>query len=509
MTRRHNRWLISAEVVALLLLAGVTAYLFPIDQAARMTAALAVAYAVPRWLYHRGNHATLVGHVVLLVAALWLSAIAIPFVWNVTLGSGASFAMPHLIGDACNYYDWALSHYDGSSVEPTVTFWGYSVIIIALWKVLGVNVIWPVAANAMATLLTIVLAGKLATRLTLEHRELVATLTMALLTLMGFFMAEGAQMLKEPWVYLAMTLIAYGMMPDSPPHSSSPPPAPPKEGGVQRCSRATRRHCALCIVHYALIYALGCLILAAVRAKYVNFLFIGLFMMLVAGVFSATNKQNTPLFRRDRGELPGWRGLSGWGRLTLLFAITLFFWWLGMAMTTHYTVVQQVHNVTGEGGMEWIFAPRGVYQNIIGDYFLYPVWKKLLYLPATCGVQWIIPFPWLPEGEQVSWLSVVPRLRLGWYALSGVVLYFYLFRSWRRGWLWATWAWFPMVCYVGIAYMTAGTVSRYLLAFQPWWMALAALTLLTCWKLRSFRLFMLAYLAAITAILLTCFCMTS
>ena len=488
-TRQHIKWCLAAELLALLLVAVVTCCCMPLAQAARMIIALAVAYALPCWFYHHGDHATPLGRGVLLVAALWLAAIAIPFVWQCTVGSGASFAMPDLCCDANDYYNWALAQYDGSAVKPKMTFWGYPILIVALWKVLGVNVIWPVVMNVMATLFTIVLAGRLAARLDYEHRERVATLAMASLTLMGFFMSQGAQMLKEPWVYLAMTLIAYGLMPAS-------PPAP-----VLSKRKTTSRHYSLFIIHYSLIYSLGCLILAAVRAKYINFLFIGLFMMLVAGLMSPQLPEGganrcSPF--RESGGL----------RLLLLFAITLFFWWLGMVMTDHYTIIQQVNNVTGENGMATIFAPEGVYQRILGDYFHYPVWKKLLYLPATCGVQWIIPFPWMPEGEHASWLSMVPRLRLGWYILSGVLLYFYLFRSWRRGWQWAIWAWFPMLCYVGIAYMTAGTVSRYLLAFQPWWMALSALTLLNCWRLRSFRLFMLAYLLAFAAILITCFILT-
>ena len=500
-TRQHIKWFLAAELLAFLLVAVVTCCCMPLAQAARMTIALAVAYALPCWFYHRGDHATPLGHGVLLVAALWLAAIAIPFVWRCTIGSGASFTMPQLIGDANDYYNWALAQYDGSSVKPKVTFWGYSILIVALWKVLGVNVIWPVVMNVMATLFTIVLAGRLAARIDFERRERVATLAMAFLVLMGFFMSQGAQMLKEPWVYLAMTLIAYGMMPASPPPAPlkvRPPKSPLKRGTYRD---ADTLHSPLFRGgwggRYALVYALGCLILAAVRAKYINFLFIGLFLMMVAGLRSP----QAPL----KG---GVQGASRTMRLSLLFVITLFFWWLGMKMTDHYTIIQQVNNVTGEGGMATLFAPEGVFQRIIGDYFQYPVWKKLLYLPATCGVQWVIPFPWMPEGEQASWLGMAPRLRLGWYVLSGVVLYFYLFRSWRRGWQWAVWAWFPMLCYVGIAYMTAGTVSRYLLAFQPWWMALSALTLLTCWRLRSFRLFMLVYLFAFAAILITCFIIT-
>ena len=193
-----------------------------------------------------------------------------------------------------------------------------------------------------------------------------------------------------------------------------------------------------------------------------------------------------------------------WRYHAALLLIALVGWVLGMAMTDHYTVVQQVNNVTGEGGMATMFAADGAYQRLMGDYFSYSVWQRMLHLPLACGVQWVIPFPWLPQDEPATWLSVAPRLRLGWYVLSGVVLYFYLFRSWRRGWSWAAWAWLPMVCAVAIAYMTGGTVSRYILPFQPWWMALAAVTVLTCWRRRSFGLFMVAYIALMATVLVLC-----
>ncbi len=465
---RNLRWILAAELVALATVAAFTLWALPVLQAFQATTALAVAYIAPRWLYVSSAHCSRVGRWVLLVAALWLAAIAVPFLYHCTVAYGASFQMPFLWGDARDYYEWALAHYDGSAVEPKVTFWGYSLLIIALWKVLGVSVIWPVAANVMATLFTIVLTGHVAARIVTSRQSRTATLAMAMIAVQGFFMSQGAQMLKEPWVYLAITLLAYSLVPTF---------------GSCEVSRGKRIGSSY-ITHY-LLFVLGCFILAAVRAKYVNFVFIGIIMLAVAG------------------------RMRQWRHYGALLVITLLCWWLGMAMTDHYTVIQQVNNVTGEGGMATIFAPEGAYDRLLGDYFHYPVWKKLLYLPLTCGVQWIIPFPWLPQGESASWLSLVPRMRLGWYVLSGVVIYFYLFRSWRRGWQWAAWAWFPMVCYVGIAYMTSGTVSRYILPFEPWWMALAAqpLSRLMSGNSGSKRLvwFVVAYVALMVVVLSLCY----
>lgn len=461
---RHHTWLCAAELTALAALAAATLALLPWAEALRTTAALAVAYLPPRALYRRSGHCTAAGRAVLLLAAVGLSAIAVPMLYHATVASGATFRMPRLVGDASDYYNWALAHYDGSAVKPKVTFWGYSVLIIGLWRVLGVSVIWPVAANVMATLLSIVLTGHVAAAIAATRRRRTATLAMAMIAVQAYFMSQGAQMLKEPWVYLAIMLIALSLV-----------PRPDREQGTAN----SEQRGSLITHHSSLItmFALGCFILAAVRAKYVNFVFIGLIMLAVAG------------------------RLRQWRRYGLLLAITLLCWWLGMAMTDHYTVMQQVNNVTGQGGMAGLFAPEGVYQHLVGDYFRHPVWHKLLLLPVTCSAQWVIPFPWLPQDEAATWLSVVPRLRLGWYVLSGTVIYFYLFRSWRRGWQWAAWAWFPMVCFAAIAYMTAGTVSRYILPFEPWWMAMAAVAVMGSWRQRQFRVFMAAYFVFMTVVL--------
>ncbi|MBR1726603.1 MAG: hypothetical protein IJ724_08160 [Muribaculaceae bacterium] len=521
-------WLHAAEAMALLAVATGAAWALPTAQAAQMTAALVVAYALPCWIYARSRHRTPAGRAVLLAAALWLAAIAIVAVWQATVGSGASFAMPQLYGDASQYYDWALAHYDGSAVRPKVTFWGYSLIIVALWRILGVSIIWPVAANVLVTLLTIVLTGHMAARLVATRQARTATLAMAMIAVQAYFMSQGAQMLKEPWIYLAVTLMAYSLMPlprskkrtansgqrtvdseqwtaDSEEriadkkgivlttfNSLTPLTTNKETRSEKRETRSKKRetrskiilNSQFSILNYSLLFALGCLLLAAVRAKYINFFIIAILLMAVANRF----KQ--------------------WQRYGALLAISLLCWWLGMVMTDHYTVVQQVNNVTGQGGMAAMFAPAGPYHRLLGDYFSYPVWQRLLHLPLTCAVQWIIPLPWLPDNAQPQWLSIVPRLRLGWYVLSGVVAYFYLFRSWRRGWSWMVWAGLPMMCYVGIAYITAGTVSRYILPFEPWWMTMAAATALSCWRWRSFRLFMATYVVLMAIVLAVCHALT-
>lgn len=455
-----GRGLLMAEALAVLLLAVAAVALFPWVEAVKIVLAMTVAYGVARWMFGRSVCHSTAGRVVLLVSAVLLVSLAVLFLYDTTVGSGASFEMPNLSADPANYYNGAMHLYDGTSVSFKMTFWGYSWIIVGLWKVLGKSVIWPVAANVMVALITIVMAGIMAARISWRQRPgVVAAVAMALLAVQGHFMSQSAQMLREPWAYLSITLMAYALIPRS------------RSRGGQGGDLRSR----------VLIYLVGCLLLAAIRAKFVNFMFLGVLMMAMAD-------------------------LKHWRQYATLLALTVGCWCLGMVMAQDYTVAQQVNNVTGQGGMETQFAAQGAYGRLTAEYFGHPVWKKLLLLPVTFATQWVIPFPWPPEGSHNSLLGMVPRMQWGWYVVSGAVAYFYLFCSFKRRKPWVAWAWVPMLCVAGIAYITAGTVSRYLLSFMPWMVSLAALPVsevLSGTSVRSRRLvwFMAAYVLLLGATL--------
>ncbi|MBR1881609.1 MAG: hypothetical protein IJ808_01115, partial [Muribaculaceae bacterium] len=434
---KSTQVLMLAEAAALLVLWGVSDYLFGVTDALRITAALTLAYVVPRVAYSRWHDNHPVGRWILFVAALWLVVIAVAFLWDCSVGSFCTLERPCLDGDMADYYQWALHRFDPTVEEPKVTFWGYSWGIMMLWRLTGVNVVWPVAMNVMATLLTLVVTACMGVRVlhgrVAKSQAQVGAWCMGLLAVQGFFISQGAQMLKEPWIYLSITLMGYAI------------------AGVVSVAPPSRRHRWMDVA----LYAIGCFVLAAVRAKYVNFMAIG--VLLLAPV--------------------RWR--RNWRFIATLFIITAMCWWLGMAMTTHYTVIQQVNNVTGSGGMETIFVGNDAFWEFSVAYYTMPLWQKVLSIPITCGVQWMIPFPWLPQGDAASILTCAPRLRWGWYAVSGLVAWFYLVECWRKpARAFALWALFPAVCFSGIAYMVVGTVSRYVLPFAPWVVVLAVWVLL-------------------------------
>ncbi len=424
------KWIHTAFAVAVVVIAAVTLCVFGAGDGCSIVAALAVAAGVP-WLVARrlswwsqGCNAAYEVLVVLMAASV------VNYIWSMTLRVGGTLEMPRLYSDAAIYYQWALHHYDGRCEEPLTTFFGFPMAMLAMWKVLGVSVVWPVAMNMMLTLTAIVMGGSMAvtfTRTTSMRSSTAATLCMALLALHFYFLSQGFVVQKEALVYVSMSLIGIALIRLADDHR-------PRPAAV-----------------YVALYALACVILALVRAKYINFAAFGIVLLAISR------------WRRE------------WRSIVALVGVTVVAWFMGMYCSTTYSVAQQVINVTGGGDIVHSLGAdegvQGAYFAHLDGYFHLPVWKKVLLLPVTCGTQFIIPLPWMADSG--AWTSVMPRMRLGWYLCGGLWLCYLLVLSWRRGVRLPLVTWWPVVCYVGIAYISAGTISRYILPFQPTLVAIA------------------------------------
>ena len=150
------------------------------------------------------------------------------------------------------------------------------------------------------------------------------------------------------------------------------------------------------------------------------------------------------------------------------------------------------------------------YFTLIGDYYHYPEWKRLLLLPITAGVQYIIPFPWLYDLENADFMSILPRMREMWYFVGGTCIYYYLYINglhYKQNNL-GMWAWWPLVTFLGIAFITGGSVSRYVLPLQPLFVVIALYVLLQV-KIgnyrRSFAIWMAVYVLMLIATLILCY----
>ena len=178
-----------------------------------------------------------------------------------------------------------------------------------------------------------------------------------------------------------------------------------------------------------------------------------------------------------------------------------------------YTFGQQYRTVDGGDAMALAFKVGVVQQPyfaIIGDYYHYPEWKRLLMLPVTAGVQYVIPFPWLYDYSHATIFTLLPRFRFMWYFVGGACLYYFLYitilhpKSDNLG----MWAWWPLVLFMIIAFITGGSVSRYALPLQPLFVVIALYVLLNVKNgdyRRSFTIWMIIYTFVLVAVLVMCY----
>lgn len=462
--------LLFGEVMAMALVGAFSSTHFSFADSASIVIAFAIAYLVPRFIYSGSKESCRWGQWTLLLAATALAFYAICEFIAWTPVEGFSLEMPYLTDDSEDYYRWALSHYDGRFPSPDIIYTGLPIIMLGLWKIFGVNVVWPMALNIMCILLTMVITGKIAIRL-LSHRfpltnpANIAASAMLMVALLGFFVAQGMRIQKESYCSLGFTMVAYAFVGMSVPTLSK---------------REKRRD--------LLMFLAGTLIVAFIRTNFVYFIFVGAVMMSLA------NK------------------CAQWKRGALMAAVALSFTFL-FNFLFNYTIEHQLLILEGGKIVANDFElgkTQQPYQNIIGDYYFYPQWKRVLMLPVTMGVQYIIPFPWIYDYSNATIMTIMIHVRFMWYFVGGICLFYYLYLTVARSkkfslGMWALW---PVLIFVFLSFATGGLVSRYFLPIQPMFVVIALYVMLLIKAghcRRAFTIGMVIYLIVLFATFYFCY----
>lgn len=459
------------EMLALALLAAFAVRVFELRDAISITISMAVAYLIPRLIYSHSRYWCRAGHWLLLAVGSLLAMYVVLSIKACTVDVEYTLEEPLLHSDSGSYYAWALSHYDGRCPEPKLPFKGLPLFMLWQWHVLGVSIAWPLALNYMFTMLTIVMTGKVACRMlcrkfTDVQPSTIATMAMLLVSFMGFLISQGLRIQKEAGCALGLLLVGYTL------------------AGMASGETLTRSHRYRDIA----IFVTGCLLMAMVRTNFVYFAVAGAIMMT---------------FSNRRAN---WK--YGATLAVLAAVITVAF-----SIMFSYSFGQQYRTIDGGDAMALAYKTGVVqqpYANIIGDYYHYPEWKRLLLLPVTAGVQFVIPFPWLYDYSGATIFTLLPRLRLMWYFVGGACLHYFLYitilhpKSNNLG----MWAWWPLALFMIIAFITGGSVSRYALPLQPLFVVIALYVLLKVKRghyRRSFTLWMIIYAFVLVAILVMCY----
>ena len=414
--------LLLAEIIALAILALVASNHFGVADGARISVAYLVAYLVPLVILKRARGTSLAAHAILFVMAVFLAWVAYQSLVEWSAPDGYSLERPNLTNDARNYYKWALHRYDGS-VEPThAIFPGFPLMILTLWKVLGLSVIWPQAMNMMFTLTSVVLAGMatrrlLAGRISASPTSLVAG-GMALMFLLPYYLMTGISILKEGSTFVTVIMAGYALS-----------------------SMVTEDDDRHWLWRDILVFVLACALMALVRTTFLYTIALG--VVIVA--------------------LPNWR--RDWVMALGLLTVVAVFMVIGNHLAA-YSFERHAEIVSGGWNMQRQFNGSSVYKGLLGFYFLFSWWHKVLLLPITMAIQFILPLPWARGVEEPYLLSLISRMTYGWYLFGGTVLFYCLVMAWRRRERLGVWLLWPILIYICLAYVMAGSMARYMLPFQ-------------------------------------------
>ena len=459
------------EVIALGIGVALSASIFTASESLAIVLSMMVAYLVPRFVYSQSKLACRWGQWLLLIVATAMTVYVLFYLKSITIDTGETLEMPTMHNDDSKYYQWALANYDGRCPEPKVLYQGVPLIMLGLWKLFGVSVVWPVALNLMFTLLTIVLTGKIANRMLSNRFEsinpsTVAAVAMLMVSLLGFLMSQGVRIQKEASCSFSFVLVGYALA------GMSQPALSKKEKNRDM-----------------LLFLLGTLLMSLVRTNFVYFFAIGAVMMAFAN------------------------HCAQWKRCTLLAVLAFGFTFL-FNFIFDYTIEHQYILINGGEAMARDFkigTAQQPYVSLFGDYYYSHMWERILLLPLTMSVQYVIPFPWLYDYSDATAFSLLPRMRLMWYIAGGACIFYYLYicvLSFSKKIQISTlglWAWWPFVTFMLMSYITGGLVSRYTLPIQPLFVVVALYVFLHLKEghfRRSFTVWMIVYFFILVATLI-------
>lgn len=455
--------LLLVEIAAVAILAVAASRHFGLPDGLRISVAYLVAYLVPLAVLQRARGTSLAAHALLLGLTVFLGYVCFDCLVSWTKLEGYSLQMPNVEGDARDFYKSALHYYDGSMDIIEGIFPGFPLMMVGLWKVLGLSVVWPQAMNLMFTLTTVVLTG-MTTRRLLAHRVSASSSVlvfsgMALVALQLYYLMSGISILKEGVTFFSISLVGYSLS--------------------SMDSGDEDRHWLWRDI--ALIVLAGVL-LAFVRTTFIYLVMLGVVIMTI------------PHWRRD------------WLMSLCLLVVLGVLLVVGNHFAA-YSFDRHAEIVGGGWNMQRTFSRNSFHQQVMGFYFLYSKIHKVALLPVTMGLQFIEPLPWMDHYEEPYLLSVLDRVTWGWYIVGGTVLFYCLFISWRRGENMGYWPWWPVIIYVGMAYVMGGVMARYLLPFKPLMVPVAVYVF---WRLyegrwrRGFTAWSIVFVVMLAVALLIC-----
>lgn len=388
----------------------------------------------------------------LLAASVLTSIGIVANVHGYTVEHGLDTSSPYLFNTDYNrYFYTAKSIVTGEQAEN----YGYSLFIAAVWKITGISIVPPLIINQAAILFSIIVCGEITHRV-IKNAPSAPTVAVILLSAICYFLNHATLLLKEGLITLFLSLFILLLL------------------------RKKKNYPAIAAI---------LLLFGLIRYHWLAFPAVAAIVMMID--FKSLKKNV--------------------GLLYVLLIVGFIF--ASYHIFFHSRVMNFISEAENISGSYVTFdSNRAEFWTIIGDYFSFPFLKKVLLLPLSALVQIITPLPWNFERDMVygftQWYS---HLSYPWYAISGIVAYFYLF-AFRKCHddLLKRLALAGLLLWLVPAYIFAGSVSRYSLCFLPMIVPGAAYVISKgCYRNRSFIISFAIYVTGVAGGLITIYAITA
>ena len=461
---RRGTWIVALVALIVVLSLGLCG----METGLQLSVSLSVACCAAIALYGAVLPVSRCGLATLLAVSAVMSAGVIINVYGFVVASGASVPAPDLVNpDMARFFRQATEISQGASPAHGNTVPLFSYATALLWVVFGRSIVYPMALNVALTLISVTLAGKLAVALLKDKvklsQERVAALAMGLVAVCCNYLGQGMVPLKEPYLYVGFLMTAVVV------------------------ARMYRRE-PLSARHY-LCFAAGALLLGTSRPPMLFFTVMGLLLL-------------SPRFYR-----------SHWPAMAIALCLAAASLFVG-ARVTRLTVTTHTDIVSNEAAMGDEYMSHSEdnrydnYSKVVGEYYRLPAARRVVLLPVTSATQYVVPFPWnFGRDTKYGYTQAYNHVGYPWYAVGGVILFYLLLLWWRRGVALRLWALWPVMCWLVVAFLYAGTISRYTLSFIPLMTPLAIVALdrlLQGLHRKTFACWCCVYTAVMAAGLVAC-----
>ncbi|MDE6498441.1 MAG: hypothetical protein K2L21_07260 [Muribaculaceae bacterium] len=312
---------------------------------------------------------------------------------------------------------WNNALYHLGSDHAVESLWpaeGYGRFIGLLMKASAIDISIPLLFNCFCVLCTIALTGALTSRFIRDaaRQRKAALCAIVLMSLMGDLIASGTILLKDAPMAMATALVAWSAI------------------RLRYGGNLLRPLAAIAAAVFITCYA---------RPNYLS-----VFIVLIPGV-CAHDKRNITIA----------------AAISVCCAvILLYFHSLEAATPAQAHFAPELGTDLDDSAHQ---PQHAAYYDNFSFYFKAPVWKRLLLLPITLGVQFLIPLPW----NFANNLAFGPFIALAYFGFcryfTGLLVAFFLFKKLRKR------SFTPalrlclvgLAFYAGVAFIFGGTVSRY------------------------------------------------